>query len=323
MDEKSMNETACVGSVTRRGFVVGAMAATATSSLHGADATDRDVIQKEIDAIQPKDYFAHLRAGPNMSAEARDAAYARWPILRRYDAAFEKVMREARETTVEDRPAIWYVYNMGVVVKTRQSLFSIDLCHRLAPAFADALDFAIISHNHGDHFTQDFYRAMDGRHKTVFSNFADNYGACLGHKGLGGFSRGECTYQIRDVTVRTYQSDHNTLLRGFVMPVEVNVGDYTILHNGDTFNTQDLRPTRTPDIWIHHAYCWGSKDGSSETVRGIRAFHPRLTVVAHHQELGHSIGNARWTFAKADARKAAAEAEGAVAVVPFWGDRLV
>ena len=317
---KALDGKPYAGSVTRRGFVVGA-AATAVS-LRGADVVGRDAIQKEIDAIQPRDYLAHLAAGPDMPAEARDAAYARWPILRRYDDALVKVMREARETEVGDRPAIWFVYNMGVIVKTRQSLFSIDLCHRLAPAFADALDFAVITHNHGDHFTQEFYRAMDGRHKTVFSNFADNYGACLRHRGLGGFSRGECTYQVRDVTVRTYQSDHNTLLRGFVMPVEVDAGDYTILHTGDTFNTQDLRPARTPDIWIHHAYCWGSKDGTSETVRGIRAFHPRLTVVAHHQELGHGIGHARWTFAQADARKAAAEAEGAAAVVPFWGDRI-
>jgi len=307
--------------LTRRGFVAGMAAATATA-LHGAEAADRNAIQKEIDAIPPEAYNAHLLAGPGLSAADRDAAYARWPILRRYDDAFEKVAREARETAVGDRPAIWFVYNMGVVVKTRQSLFSIDLCHRLAPTLADALDFAIITHNHGDHFTQEFYKAMDGRSKTVFTNFADNYGACLRKKGLGGFSRGECTYQVRDVTVRTYQSDHNTLLRGFVMPVEVDVGDYTILHNGDTFNTEDLHPTRTPDIWIHHAYCWGAKDGTSETVRGIRAFHPRLTVVAHHQELGHAVGRARWTFAQADARKAAAEAEGAVATVPFWGDRL-
>ena len=135
-----MNGTACVGSVTRRGFVAGAVAASVTS-LRGAEATDRAAIQKEIDAIQPEDYNAHLRAGPDMSAEACEAAYAHWPILRRYDAAFEKIMREVRETTVGDRPAIWYVYNMGVVVKTRQSLFSIDLCHRLAPTFADALDF--------------------------------------------------------------------------------------------------------------------------------------------------------------------------------------
>ena len=311
--------------VTRRMFVGGAGAALA-AALPGASLTPRedlDAIQKEIDGIQPKEYADYRDASPTLSAAEREAAYARWPALRRYDAGFEKAVREARETKVGEVPAVWYVYNMGVLVKTREAFFSIDLCHRMAPAIADELDFAIISHNHGDHFTQPFYKAMDGRPKTVISNFADNYGACLGRKGgLGGFSRGECSYTIKDVTIRTYQSDHNTLLRGFVMPVEVSVGNYTILHNGDTYNVEDLRPTRTPDLWIHHAYCWGMKDGTSETTRGIRAFHPRLAVISHHQELGHPIGGSRWTFKQAYARKDAAEAEGTPAIVPFWGDRI-
>ena len=317
--------------LNRRSFIAG----TAAFGAVGIGRAERpqhdfDAIQKEIEAL-PKDVFMDFTQGVNWaedksklpSAEC-EAMYVRYPILRRYDDAFRKVVDEVRQTKVEGgRPAIWYVYNMGVIVKTRKSLFSIDLCHRLAPTIADKLDFAIISHNHGDHFTQPFYKAMDGRHKTVISNFADNYGACLGRKGgLGGFSRGECTYTVKDVTIRTYQSDHNTLLRGFVMPVEVSVGNYTILHNGDTYNVEDLRPTRTPDLWIHHAYCWGMKDGTSETTRGIRAFHPRLAVISHHQELGHPIGGSRWTFKQAYARKDAAEAEGTPAIVPFWGDRI-
>ena len=302
--------------MTRRMFVGGALAA----ALPGVSLTPRedlDAIQREIDGIRPKEYADYRDASPTLSAEEREAAYARWPVLRRYDAGLEKAVREARETKVDDVPAVWYVYNMGVLVKTREAFFSIDLCHRMAPVLADELDFAIISHNHGDHFTQPFYKAMDGRHKTVISNFADNYGACLGRKGgLGGFSRGECTYTIKDVTIRTYQSDHNTLLRGFVMPVEVSVDNYTILHNGDTYNVEDLRPTRTPDLWIHHAYCWGMKNGTSETTRGIRAFHPRLAVVSHYQELTHTPPGRR-TFAEALDRKTAAEEEGVRAVVPF------
>ena len=57
------------------------------------------------------------------------------------------------------------------------------------------------------------------------------------------------------------------------MPVEIHVGDYTIHHVGDTFNTGDLRPERTPDLFIHHAWCWGI---SNQTMDGINAFHPNL-----------------------------------------------
>jgi len=327
--------------LNRRSFIAG----TAAFGAVGIGRAERpqhdfDAIQKEIEAL-PKDVFMDFTQGVNWaedksklpSAEC-EAMYVRYPILRRYDDAFRKVVDEVRQTKVEGgRPAIWYVYNMGVIVKTRKSLFSIDLCHRLAPTIADKLDFAIISHNHLDHYTRAFYRAMDGRHKTVIQNFECNYGAAL-HvvdgklAGLqGGYSYGECKYDIGDVTVRTYVSDHNPILRKFVMPVEVHVGDFTILHSGDTFNVQDLRPTRTPDVWIHHAWCWGGcykreEWGQSETMRGIRAFHPRLAVVSHHQELSHTQPGRR-TFKAAFDRKTAAEESGTPAVVPFWGDRIV
>ena len=309
-------------------------------SATAADApVDYDAIQREIDAL-PNVAFMDFVYGENMSANRSklsaaecEARYAQYPILRRYDQAFRKVVKEMRDTKVDAIPAIWYVYNMGVIVKTRKSLFSIDLCHRLAPTIADELDFAIISHNHLDHYTREFYRAMDGRRKTVFQNFECNYGAALNIVNgklagtLGGYSYGECKYDVKDVTIRTYVSDHNPFLRKFVMPVEVHVGDYTILHSGDTHDVQNLRPTRTPDVWIHHAWCWGGcfkreEWVNSETVRGIRAFHPRLAVVSHHQELTHG-NSGRRKFNEAVDRKTAAEEEGVRAVVPFWGDRII
>ena len=174
---------------TRRGFIAGVAAFGAVGgrlSASAADApVDYDAIQKEIDALPPK-AFEEFVYGEKMAADRSKLSgaecetwYARYPILRRYDEAFRKVVREMRDKKVGDTPAIWYVYNMGVIVKTRQSLFSIDLCHRLAPTIADELDFAIISHNHLDHYTREFYRAMDKRHKTVFQNFECNYGAAL------------------------------------------------------------------------------------------------------------------------------------------------
>ena len=328
--------------LTRRGFIGGGAALCAVGGgASAADApVDYDAIQREIDAL-PKEAFMDFVYGENMSANRSrlsaaecETWYAKYPILRRYDEAFRKVVREMRETKVEGgMPAIWYVYNMGVIVKTRKSLFSIDLCHRLAPTIADELDFAIISHNHLDHYTREFYRAMDKRHKTVFQNFECNYGAALNivdgklADTFGGYSYGECKYEIKDVTIRTYVSDHNPILRKFVMPVEVHVGNYTILHSGDTHDVQNLRPVRTPDMWIHHAWCWGGcykreEWANSETVRGIRAFHPRLAVVSHFQELTHSKPGRR-TFNEAQDRKTAAEEEGIRAVVPFWGDRIV
>ena len=159
---------------------------------------------------------------------------------------------------------------------------------------------------------------MDGRlHKTVIQNFRDNYGAAF-HGGTGGFSRGVRDFDIKDVHVRTGQSDHNPILRGFVMPVEIAVGDWSILHVGDTYDVENLRPVRRPDLWIHHPRCW-----ENETARGVAHLKPALTVVAHLHEMHHPRGKARWTFEDGEAAKATSEKLGSPAVVPHWGDRIV
>lgn len=59
-----------------------------------------------------------------------DGNTRRLSALRRLEDAFDKVRREVRGTTVGDVPAVWMLYNMGVVVKTREAVFSIDLHHR-------------------------------------------------------------------------------------------------------------------------------------------------------------------------------------------------
>ena len=295
-------------------------------------------VQREIDALPPE-AFMEFVYGENMAADRSglsdaecEAWYGRYPVLRRYDDAFRNAVREMRSAKVEDKPAIWLIYNMGVIVKTSESLFSIDLCHRLAPTIADELDFAIVTHNHLDHYTREFYRAMDGRHKTVFQNFECNYGAALNIVDgklagtLGGYTYGEASYRVGDVGIRTFVTDHNPILRKFTMPVEVRVGDFTILHSGDTHNVQDIHPANTPDLWIHHAWCWGGcfrheEWAASETVRGIRTFHPRCAVVAHFLELTHKA-QGRVGFDRARERVAAAEEEGVRAIAPFWGDRI-
>ena len=74
-----------------------------------------------------------------------DGNTRRLSALRRLEDAFDKVRREVRGTTVGDVPDVWMLYNMGVVVKTREAVFSIDLHHRRAAELAPLLDFALIT----------------------------------------------------------------------------------------------------------------------------------------------------------------------------------
>lgn len=275
--------------------------------------SDRIVLQREIDEV-PADLMEDYFEG-RANACALNEQYV---ALSRLDMAFDRVRKEVMEAEVSTRPAVWYLYNMGIVVKTRSSVFGIDICHPRGAELEPLLDFAVITHNHCDHYTHSFYRRMDRVHKTVFSNFLDNYGAAWKRNGVGGFSRGERSAEICDVLVRSYETDHNPTLRRFVMPVEIDCGGYTILHVGDTDNIVDIHPKKTPDLWIHHAYCHGLV-----SVRGALHLKPKLTVVAHLQELHHAKDRWRFTFAEGEEARRQVVAAGYDAVVPIWGDRIV
>ena len=91
------------------------------------------------------------------------------------ERALDKVIGEAKDTVVSgDVPAVWSVYNMGHIVKTRDSIFSIDLKHRRANEFVPLLDFALVTHAHKDHCNPGFARAMEKAGKPLASGFLKN-----------------------------------------------------------------------------------------------------------------------------------------------------
>ena len=157
---------------------------TAAAEEQQAGAEDAlDVWQRETDLVSAGTYGKYRQDGNTRSLAS----------LEKLEKSFEKVFREAREVKVEDKPAVWSVYNMGYVVKTREALFSIDLVHRRAPELAPYLDFELVTHNHADHFHPELYHAMDGAGKTVISNFLDNYGV-RNWKKDGGYTRAVKTF---------------------------------------------------------------------------------------------------------------------------------
>ena len=270
---------------------------------------DYAVLQAEIDEVTPQDFKAYLDGEWDWFGLTRKAA------LQRLDDAFDRVLAEVKSTVVTDKPAVWLVYNMGVIVKTKEACFSIDLKHRKAPEIAPLLDFALITHNHGDHFTEEFYKAMNGLGKTVISNFKDNYGTKNWGKD-GGYTRAVKAFRIKDVEIRTSLTDHNGYLVDFTTAFEIHAGKNTIYHSGDCSNVAKLNPTRRPDLWVVHPYC-GMKAES-----GVEKMKPQLTVMAHLNELGHARDRWRWTWEDGLKAKARAEKAGGAAIVPVWGERI-
>ena len=306
--------------MNRREFTKGCVAAASAMALGRVCAQkhaptgdlDLDGRQDEIDAITPQD--------TQLPGDQLAELVARFPVLGRLEAAFDKVFREAKDTVVEDidRPAIWYVYNMGLVVKTPTTMFSIDLHHRRAEEFAPLLDFALITHNHNDHYTEQFKFAMDRvQHKPVVNNFFDNYG--VRDRKLGGYTRAKTkTFVYGDVKVITGLCDHNSYLIDYTTPFEVQIGNFTLFHSGDCSSHAKLHVSRQPDLWVFHPRC------GMKAVEGCQeAIHPKTAVIAHLQELGHAKGRYRWTYRDGLDEKAKLEEVGFSARMPLWGERLV
>lgn len=300
----------------RREFIGGALAMAAVGCktapeavLFGEDILD--VWQRETDLVTGATYRAYLEDGDTRGLAS----------LEKLEAAFEKVLREVKVTEVRDVPAVWTVYNMGCVVKTRESLFSIDLVHRRALELAPLLDFALITHNHGDHFQMPFYRAMNGAGKTVVSNFLDNYGAADWRKGgkyweAGGYVRGSKTFRVRDVEISTSLVDHNRYLVDFTTAFELDIGGWRLYHSGDCGNAAKLRTLGgAPDLWIFFPGC------GVDVAEGIRRIGAKRVAFGHLWELGHDTGRLMAPGVRHGLKAAAAV--GTKAEVPLWGTRLV
>ena len=300
---------------TRKDFILDSLMLGAAGGLAGCSTLETvpepmgdvlDAWQRETDAVTPEIYGAYMRN--EIGANGHTS-------LVRLEQGFEKILGEIDAADVSAHPAVWLVYNMGVIVKTRESLFSIDLVHRRAEELAPKLDFALITHNHDDHWRTGFYSRLDRAGKTVISNFLDNYGVKNWRKD-GGFTRAEKTFRIRDVEIRTSLVDHNEYLIDFTTAFEIKVGDWILYHTGDCGVASKLRTTwGRPDLWVFFPGCGVSVADAERNVR------PKLMAMGHLWELGHRGGRLKTPMVRAAREKVLAA--GGTVTVPLWGERIV
>lgn len=302
-----------------------AVASLTGNSIWGQDhsptgVADYELRQKEIDEVTPDVFIKYYRSGLDIPLAQLRETECRYPAISRLEKAFSKVFDEVRHTVVKDldKPAVWYLYNMGIIVKTPNRLFSIDLHHRRAEEFAQLLDFACITHNHGDHYTERFKVAMDrGHHKCVINNFFDNYG--VKNRSMGGFTRAKSkVFDFGEVKVTTGLCDHNSYLVDYTTTFEVHVGNFTLFHSGDCCSCAKFQPKRKPDLWVLHPYCGMNPAEASRTV-----VHPKKVVIAHLQEMCHSRNRYRWTYRDGLKVKDSLLQAGVDSVIPMWGERIL
>ena len=307
------NEDMSAAVMSRRNVLKGAAAVALVGGgkrLFAADADDIALWNAETELVSPEIYRQYLQDGNTRGFVA----------LEKLEKAFEKVFREVKDTVVTgDVPAIWSVYNMGYVVKTRESIFSIDLVHRRDVEFAPFLDFALITHNHNDHWRSGLYQAMDGAGKTVVSNFLDNYGV-RGWKKNGGYTRARKAFRFKDVEVKTSLIDHNDYLIDFTTAFEIRIGNWTLYHTGDSGRGTEPKlktDCERPDLWLFFPGC------GIDTAKAVGMVKAKRIVFGHLWELGHKQGH-RGRLDEPLIRRALTAAKPIVdnTSVAFWGDRI-
>ena len=280
-----------------------------------AAAAPEDAISvwnRETELVAPEVYKAYLQDGNTRGLVS----------LEKLEAAFEKVFREVKETVVTGAaPAVWSVYNMGYIVKTRESLFSIDLVHRRDVEFAPLLDFALITHMPGDPWRREFYKAMDGAGKTVVSNFLNNNGVKDREKDSG-FIRGVKTFKFKDVEIRTSLIDHGPTLIDFTTAFEIKVGDFILYHTGDSGRGTEPKLNTVwgrPDLWLFFPGC------GIDVRKAVQKVNAKRIVFGHLWELAHAQNHqGRLDERLIRPRLVQAKQAGCQDVsVAFWGDRII
>jgi hypothetical protein len=227
--------------------------------------------------------------------------------------SFDKVCKELRTTKVkEGTVAVWLLYNMGYIVKTPTATFGIDLNSRHLDKILDYIDFAMITHPHGDHNTKELREGMAKRNKPLLAAFdvADIDEMRVTDGG---------EYTFGDVKVRVTLGDHNKKARKFVASYEIDCGPRTnntvIYHTGDTSNYTQLNPQKPVDIFIPHIRV------GLDIPAAIEKFQPKHIFMSHIQELGHRINKWRWTFD--DALRSKEKWSHGHLWIPCWGERVI
>ena len=270
------------------------------------------MLQNGIDVVDADTYGEYARRYLGSEAEKLEVSEEAKPLLHFYEASFDKVLSELETEKAPDGGLVlWHIYNMGYIVKSGNGCFGIDIHHRRAELLAPYLDFLLITHAHGDHYTMPLVTKMNELDKPVVSNF------------LPQRSQAEhpAQFTFGEITVKTRSVDHNASLKNYVLTYEIicgkDEGACVIFHTGDASSIQQLAPDGSIDLYIVHPHV------GVDAAKAVEVLKPQLTLVSHLQELHHPRGNARWDYVYAAHETLRIRGRGANAVFPLWGEKIV
>lgn len=259
------------------------------------------------------DSFTHTLFNEYLGTTAgseKEQALEGWGLMQFYNMALEKLLQEIPATKVKKGQVVmWQLYNMGYVVKTDKQCFGIDLYHKHAEKLAPMIDFMLITHNHGDHYSKALVEKLERDGKAVYSNFRDN-----GHKVKTGDN-----FTVGNISIKVTTVDHNATLKNFVNTYEVNCydakgKDYVIFFTGDAHNYEQLNPTGKVNLFVPHLAV------GLNMAKAVEKIAPTEVLMSHILELGHSITKWRWSYEYGIAECEKLERRGVY--LPVWGEMI-
>lgn len=259
------------------------------------------------------DSFTHTLFNEYLGTTAgteKEQALEGWGLMQFYNMALEKLLQEIPATKVKKGQVVmWQLYNMGYVVKTDKQCFGIDLYHKHAEKLAPMIDFMLITHNHGDHYSKALVEKLERDGKAVYSNFRDN-----GHKVKTGDD-----FTVGNISIKVTTVDHNATLKNFVNTYEVNCydakgKDYVIFFTGDAHNYEQLNPTGKVNLFVPHLAV------GLNMAKAVEKIAPTEVLMSHILELGHSITKWRWSYEYGIAECEKLERRGVY--LPVWGEMI-
>ena len=276
--------------------------------------TDYTNIQSWADNLASSDFTTFF----NGQGSSYDALVKYDPILACYNIAFDKVLKEVKET----KPAsgevyVWALYNMGYVVKTPSACFAIDIYHKRGAELAPMLDFYALTHVHQDHKTQALIDKMLADGKPVMSNFLSTQNPYT--------STVSADYEVNGVKIHTFITNHNNgstnvPVTAFQITCGSDAGNLVLLHSGDSnFRSEQFDVTASSvDIYIPRY----AQDELAENQIIGKVFKPGCVLLSHILELSHAdASSSRWPLQHGITRASKLDCKNTF--MPFWGDKMV
>lgn len=265
----------------------------------------QDYMQTVIDKTLTAEYMKFFE---NVSETTKN------PVLLFYDQTLDRIIQQiANEKPAPGTVSIWYLYNMGFIIKTPTVCFGVDINHHRGLKLEPYLDFLVITHNHNDHYTIPLMHAMTANKKMVISNFFPNPGYT---------KAASKTHEIKGVTIHCGESDHNRFLKKFTMPMEIvcPTGNrkFVFFTSGDTCHHSFLeRKSDKIDLYAVHPY------NGMIALEAAKKIDADLTFIVHLHEMTHEYNKWRWKYA--DGRRVLNDfqKQNRKAYIPVWGEKFV